>query len=98
MPQQRIMGCCYGSVSLHTFRIGLRVWREGDVIKFAQAKPFPIHRDAELTQVDSLHSSLCYLVCSGGRHVALRRESRHDGSAGVITTHHTNRMKDKQGE
>ena len=64
-----------------------RLWVgcQRDVVQLAQAEPFSIHRHSEFAKIDGLHGSLSDLVCSGGWHVALRRQSRHDDSAGTTT-------------
>lgn len=65
---------------------GLWVGGQRDVVQLAQAEPFSIHRHPEFAKIDGLHGSLSDLVCGGGWHVALRRQSRHDDSAGTTTT------------
>lgn len=65
-------------------RLGVGCQR--DVIQLAQAQPLSIHGHAEFAKIDGLHGSLSDLVCGGGWHVALRRQSRHDDSAGTTTT------------
>lgn len=69
-----------------TFVGGLWVGGQRDVVQLAQAEPFSIHRHPEFAKIDGLHGSLSDLVCGGGWHVALRRQSRHDDSAGTTTT------------
>lgn len=69
-----------------TFVGRLGVGCQRDVIQLAQAQPLSIHGHAEFAKIDGLHGSLSDLVCGGGWHVALRRQSRHDDSAGTTTT------------
>lgn len=73
-----------------TFMRWLGLGSERDVVEFTQTQPLPVHRHAEVAQVDGLAGSLRDLVGGGGGCFALRRQIRHGDSAVRPSDYHDN--------